>query len=329
MSAPDRTREILEKKQRNPRPHGIVSYELSSLQREWSKAKTVAGCTPDFFVIRIVTLLEVFSRQNIAALIDHDKRYTDRAVELSKNLKLDFGLVRDVQGRAITLGDIVAHNVSVNSFGQIMAYFETLIGKPLRPALEGVVDRWESEVEGKPAEPVIADFDDVASRLSRLFEVRHILCHELPRKAVYTAEELDGFFGAAIQFSKALEEVLTFEKFGKVPLTQFEMNQAAHEKLEAAEKELERVVSEIHAYLKHTDETISMPEFLTSDCNWQKHFDDAQSKWLAFRNAHCEFDTYLSQGGTIRPLLWASEAERQTKTRLSELRAWLEKEQEM
>jgi uncharacterized protein YecT (DUF1311 family) len=288
----------------------------------------VEGCTPDFFVIRLVTLLEVFTRQNIGGLIDHQRQFADRAIELSRNLRIDFALVRDVQGRAVTLGDIVAHNVSVNSFGQIMGYFETLLGKALRPVLSQTVDRWESEVERKPPQPIISDFDRVATQLSRLFEIRHILCHEMPRKPVYGTSEIDEFFEASIQFSKALEDVLGFEKYGKVPLTQSEMNSEAHKSLKAAEEELEKIATDIRAYLKGVDETTNLPDFLKGKSNWQETFEDAQVKWKLFRDAQCEFDTYLSRGGTINPLLWATEAERQTVERTSELRTWFEREQD-
>jgi hypothetical protein len=41
------------------------------------------GSTPDFYVIRAVRLLEVFTRGNIAELIDHGTEYANRAIELS------------------------------------------------------------------------------------------------------------------------------------------------------------------------------------------------------------------------------------------------------
>jgi hypothetical protein len=87
--------------------------------------------------------LEVFTRRNLADLIDHNRLFTDRAIELSKNIKIDFALVRDIQGRTITLGDILAHSVPINSLGHIAGCFETVLGKSLRPLLETIVDRWD------------------------------------------------------------------------------------------------------------------------------------------------------------------------------------------
>jgi hypothetical protein len=84
MGARDRTAEILEVKQRESRSHGFVSFELETLIRRWSKTNQSAESTPDFYLIRSVTYLEVFTRRQVAELIDHAKEYTDRAVDLAK-----------------------------------------------------------------------------------------------------------------------------------------------------------------------------------------------------------------------------------------------------
>ncbi len=290
--------------------------------------RTNTGSTPDFYVITAVTLLEVFTRANIAELIDHGMEYTNRAIELSKNLKMDFALVQSIQGRVITLGDIVAHSVSVNSFPQILGYFETLLGKLLRPLLVGAVDRWAIEIKKEPSKPIISDFDVLARSLTRLFEVRHILCHETPRKSVYEVGDVDEFLNEAIRFTKALEEVLTIERFGLVPLRQTDMNMAAGESLKKKEDELNQLLSEIRARVKDTDDKLSPLTAGSADDNWLHFLDDAEGKWLSYRNAQCDFATYLNRGGTIRPTLWAGEAARLTEIRIAELRSWLKQDSE-
>lgn len=327
MSTRDRTGEIKEVKARNPLRHRFGSYSLESLKSQWTKTGTSEGSTPDFYVIRAVTLLEVFTRGNIAELIDHGAEYANRAIELSKNLKMDFALVQGIQGRAITLGDIVAHNVSANSFGQMLGHFETLLDKkPIRPLLASAVDRWATEIKKKPSAPIIGDFDVLARSLTRLFEVRNILCHEIPKKPVYAASEIEGFLDEATRFTKALEEVLSFEMFGLTPLTQTEMNIAAGKNLRKKEEELNQLLGEIRTKVKVTDDARSRSAAPSADAGWMHSLDDAQEKWLSFRNAQCDFDTYLNQGGTIRPTLWAGEASRLTDIRIAELRSWLRRE---
>jgi hypothetical protein len=104
---------------------------LSELQKRWEVSASDPNATPDFFVIRTVTFLEVLARAWIAQLVDYGPPYVENAIPLAKNhLKFDFELVRAIQGRTITLGDIVAHSVPVNSFPQLIGHFGTLIGQP-------------------------------------------------------------------------------------------------------------------------------------------------------------------------------------------------------
>jgi len=95
MSGRDRTQDILDVKQRDARWTWFGPYAIESLQRDWQKNRDKPGATPDFYVIRTVTLLEVFTRRNLAATIDHDRTFTDRAIEFSKHVKIDFALVKD------------------------------------------------------------------------------------------------------------------------------------------------------------------------------------------------------------------------------------------
>jgi uncharacterized protein YecT (DUF1311 family) len=319
MTGRDRTDEILEVKKRNPLAHGYLSYDLERLGQQWLKTKDV----PDFYIVRAVTLLEVFTRRQIAELIDHAKEYTDRAVELSKQIKMDFATVRDVQGRAITLGDIVAHSIPVNSFGQIFSYFETLLGKPLRPLLAGAVDRWRTEVEKLPAEPIIPDVEELASGLSRLFEIRHILCHEIPKSPMYSPSEITDLLDHACRFCKTMEGILSFEKFGLVPLTQSAMNQRAYDDFKKAEEELDKLLSEIRTRLEKIKSDYFVPGRKPEE-TWLHTLDDAQAKWRAYRDAHCDFDAYLSFGGSIHSLLWAGTARHITKARVEQLQRWWE-----
>jgi uncharacterized protein YecT (DUF1311 family) len=323
MSGRDRTQEILDVKQRDARWTWFGPHAIESLQRDWQKNRDKPGATPDFYVIRAVTLMEVFTRRNLADTIDHDRTFTDRAIEFSKHVKIDFALVKDIQGKTITLGDILAHSVPVNSFGQVVGYFETLLGKPLRPLLEAIVDRWDTEIMKKPRALIVDDYDGMARSLSRLFEVRHILCHEAPRKSAYEVSEIDGFLDKAIRLVKALHEILTLERFGLVPLTQTAMNIAAAEELTKTEAEMNKLLISIETRLKEVDsKPISIPGY-ESDASWLEHLKNVQEKWLAYRKAHCDFETYLNRGGTIRSLLWGKEAMRLTERRIADLESWL------
>jgi len=151
----------------------------------------------------------------------------------------------------------------------------------------------------------------MAKRLKRLFEVRHIICHELPSKPAYMASEVTDFLNEAVRFASAFENVLSFELYGLTPLTQTEMNIEAARKLRERDSELEKLIIAIPGEVSLVNGELSALE-------------ESQEKWLSFRKSHCDFLTILNKGGTIRSLLWSSKAKAMTEHRIEELGVWLE-----
>jgi len=312
MNKRDYTQQILDIKQRDSRSKSFSVHELINLQQKWLKNYKNDVCEPDFFVIRAVTLLEVFTRKNLANLIDHDKKFTEEAINLKVTVKIDLELLSNIQNRTITLGDILAHSISVNSFVHIVSHFQIVLKKQIRPLLEKAVDRWESEVKKKATVPIIDDYDKLAKSLNRLFEVRHILCHEAPKQSIYEISEINEFLDQAVRFTKALNEILLFEKFGLVPLTQKDMNISARNDFKKTDEKMNCLLSEVN---KKIDKNKKYLDYLN----------DAQEKWISYKIAQCEFHTYDSQGGSIRPVFWTSEAKRLTEERIAIFETWLEK----
>lgn len=321
--------EITESKKRNSRWHGYVAYDLRHLKEQYQRNIQNHVEVSDFYLIRSVTYLEIFTRVQVAALVDHGEQYTSRAVELTKDKKIDFATVQGIQGRVITLGDIIAHNIPVNQFHQIVSHFEILLGVKLRPLLVNAIDRWSVEIKKKPQEPIIADYDRMAANLTRLFEVRHILCHESPRDPVYTSAEVFEFLDAAFCLAQALENILVFEKHGLVPLTQTDMNIHAFETFQRITDEMNGLLSKIRNYVDESDKKYFdlQPKYVTQ--TWLECLNDNQEKWLAYMKSQAEFIAYENNGGTIQPTIRSGEATRITEARVADFKSWLERKAEL
>lgn len=141
---------------------------------------------------------------------------------------------------------------------------------------------------------------------------------------MYGEDIIDEFLDHAIQFTKALEEVLTFEQFGLVPLTQTDMNIQARDDLLKAEEQMTAILAQLRSHVTENDHVADLPLPGKWEGTWVSCLDDAQAKWLLYRNAHCEFETYLNRGGTIRSMIWGNVAEKLTKDRIAELQAYWE-----
>jgi uncharacterized protein YecT (DUF1311 family) len=289
-------------------------YDLTGLKDTWQKQLKGIGPTDELILIRVVTILEMFLRHWIEALIDHGAPYVERASKLKVDIKYDFAIAQSLQGGSITLGQLIAHSLSLNRIDSFSSILKTLLDQDLFDAISNTRDPGRVRDEGDVVGPIINDVPWVRRKLARLFEVRHILVHELPRKKPHTVEEVVEFLEAATMFLDATDEELTFRLQGRYPLTQTEMTGAAREQHEAAMAELEALCKEVAL---QTLEIPGRPKPVT--------IDRVQLHWLTYKNAEAERQAEMYVGGTIRPTLYHLAAEALTRARISELREWLDR----
>jgi len=152
----------------------------------------------------------------------------------------------------------------------------------------------------------------MSGALDRLFRVRHILVHEYPKHPVYALEDVAAMLGAAADSAFAAHEACAEILYGKVPLTNAEMKGAAGEEWHRLDEELSRVMGQISAH---------------EDDEGRKLLEDAQSRWISYREAQCAFRADSTRGGTMAGLLWLHEARALTEARLKEMRWYLEREE--
>jgi uncharacterized protein YecT (DUF1311 family) len=144
----------------------------------------------------------------------------------------------------------------------------------------------------------------------------------MPERPVYPIDEVGEYLSDAVRFTKAMEEVLTFEKYGLLPLTQRDMNTAASETLKSKREELDQLLTTIRTFLANRDQQLA--KIMPNEMGSLSHFDDAQDKWIAYRKANSDMVADMYRGGSIAPLIWASEATRMTESRIGELQEWFD-----
>jgi uncharacterized protein YecT (DUF1311 family) len=316
MASRDRIAEITEKKRRGPKRSSRFEAEFQRLRNLWQKMAPSTSETDDFFVIRAVALLEALSRDYLARLINSGAPYAENVVELKLELKFDLRLVRAIETRVITLGDLIADAVPISSFGHICGPFSKIIGEDLVPLLSLAKARpipWMARYGQPETGKIIADPKNMTKALSRLFEVRHILCHEFPQGEVYERKEIDVFLAATGRFAAALTVTLEQLMYGDVPDTIEGQIEVAQRELEEEEK----LMAEVYARVEGPADRKNL-RLLTK----------AQRAWDVFREAQAAYRADGARGGTASKLLWLSEADRLTRQRIESLRCSLSDDEE-
>ena len=173
-------------------------------------------------------------------------------------------------------------------------------------AISTVHDRWSVEVEGKEDRPIIDDIEQLKKTLFRLFEVRHILVHEMPRTSPHTVDDVDDFLRSATLFVQAVDEMLNARLHGKYPPNQREMNRDALARLDAA-----------------TEELTALCQQIASEYGTTTIF-GVQSVWEVFRDAEAKRQSEVFLGGSMQPMIYSAAAERLTRAWIEELQGWIE-----
>ncbi len=290
--------------QRLGRSRGV--QEIGALMDGWNGA--AFQVPPQFTVIRLVTILEVFTRDWAAEIIDAGEPYASRGADLVKGiLKIDFALAQALVGKQISFGELVSHELPVNNVGDIDRALSKLLDTSLFDHLKDVVDRWAIEIDSRPPTPLMPEPDWARATLAHLFEQRHIFVHELPENQDVGGATLYGYIRAASQFIHAADQAFNTLLYGDYPLTQAEMNAAAAEDARKADEKLASILEVLDPRSEHAALQAS------------------QTAWEIFRKRQAEFRSGINQPGhgSIAPMLYSSEVERLTRVRIEELEWYL------
>ena len=290
--------------------HSRGMSEITALVDGWNGA---AFRVPhQFIVIRLVTILEVFTRDWASRIIDAGDPYATRGADLVKGtLKIDFALARALVGKEVSFGELVSHELPVNGIGDIDRVFSRLMDTQLFDHLQGVVDRWAVKVGAKPSAPIMRDPDKVRTDLAGLFEQRHIFVHELPDQQDVEARTLDAYILSTSQFVNAADEAFNTLLYGDYPLTQAEMNEAAAADAAKVNDELVTILATLDPDGKDDDLRAS------------------QAAWEAYRDRQAEYRSGINRPGhgSIAPLLYSSEVEKLTYERVQLLKWYRDREE--
>ncbi len=236
--------------------------------------------------------------------------YIDRVEPLLKNAKFDFLIAKQLHGQRVTMGDIVAHSVTVSNLEHIISIYETLL-PGYRSGLATVYPRWIENRDQGQTEPIIEDVEQVLACIKQLFQVRHIVTHEMPCSTPYSIENIPVFLASSAKFLSATDWYLTGELRGDVPQTQASMNVLAGEDLNSETAAMEQLLVEIRERGKADSDLLKA----------------SQDAWTDYAKADANLRASLVGGGSMQPMVWAIQMTELTRARITSLRWWLEREE--
>jgi len=123
--------QIIDWKNRRGDQTRVATELVTQIQELGKTAEAVADVSlvyTDLIPIRLVTIIEVFIRGVISELVNSHEKYFERGEKFARGSKVDLAFAFHVNRRELTVGDFVAHAVSLNSIESVIKVMDTLLG---------------------------------------------------------------------------------------------------------------------------------------------------------------------------------------------------------
>lgn len=251
--------------------------------------------------VALVACYEGFFRLAVKEFIDTGSPYLERAAKLSGGMKFDFEMLTILHNKKFTIGEVIAHNLSWSNLANINANMSPLMDSDFLTELRSVYNRVDHEVHGSPKTPILSEPDVTYKYVERLFELRHVICHEIASGFEFSPDELEACYSHGVRFLDAAIELINCTLQPDAPLTQADINASAISRREAAQQSLLDLIQEYQSMLDESRVTA----FLAVNEAWENYVELAS-----------QFDADRAKGGSIWPTLYSGAAERLTRERI-------------
>jgi hypothetical protein len=230
-----------------------------------------------YFLVAAVAALESFFRSQIAELIDSgDTRYLTNIPANQIRSRIDGPLLLALHGRRISLGELVAHLVTLSNLDTLNRSMTDLLGTDFLEMVKDARDPWDHRERGENAPPVLERADEVFGDVARTFELRHRICHEVIVGEPVRLDELKRLCRSSYSFAVASYYAIAHHFNPGTPLTLEEALRAASEKAESLAEQIQAVEKSIVRHLP----PVALEAFSRAQESW-RHYVTREAEFAA------------------------------------------------
>jgi hypothetical protein len=239
-----------------------------------------------FFPVAAIAAMEVYFRWEIRRLVDSgDSRYVNNLRIDQFPIRLEHDLLVALQGKRVTVGEIVAHAISLSGLDSIQKAMSQLLDCDfLTTVLKEARDLEKRRELGDAAPKILQSPDQTFANVAWTFKVRNIVCHEAHLRQVLSPDDARRMCSSCYEFTLASHYGIAYHYNPKVSLT---LEQSINETKESV-KQLDADLRSIEGRIKAC---LAAPVF-------QKTFDEMQEAWRVFVQREAAFSGCQEMNGT-------------------------------
>lgn len=250
-----------------------------------------------YIPISTVACFESFFRSTVKEIVDFGKPFSDKIGDFnqSKNIKLDFDVVAAIQTKTLTVGEFIAHILPYNNYNDINSNISILIGADFSVELKNYRPISELVIEDIEVAYFQNNFSEILESIKRIFELRHIFCHEFATNLKIDKEQIIDDFNNCRLYLEHTNRFVWHILYPNEPISQSDMNIEANNKFELKNFELETLIKIIKEKSNKEDEIEMFDE---------KLFDESIEIWKNYRDSFAKYKASFVEGGTMYPLIY-------------------------
>ncbi len=258
-------------------------------------------------VVASIAALQTFHRGTLVSIIDSGDEYRERAAEAISEKFLMKDALGWLRGQSATFGELVAHTAPCNSVSDLLSWLGKLLACDMRVAVAEAINPHDRR--NRIANPVklVANTDEMLSRLADAFRLRHIFAHEAAPNVEIDADYCRLLFEAVTTWIRAVDGVLWTTVYTSLPLTTREMNDHGRAEVMSARKGL---ADAMRVALKDARQAGS--------ADWLRR---NHRKWKAVVSEWSD-NTYATLQGTMWPPIKAADLAEAVRKRTKQVGDW-------
>ncbi len=132
-----------------------------------------------YIVVNLVSIIESFTRSSVKKLIDFGDPYLDNSKVLFDNkIKMDFESFKFIHKKEFSIGEFVSHQISCSKLEDLLNIFNIILAQDLFNFFKSLNFPDNSSSFNNAVVSYINENDLNNKSIQRIFELRHIICHE-------------------------------------------------------------------------------------------------------------------------------------------------------
>lgn len=243
-----------------------------------------------YIPIACVACIESFYREAIKSLVDKGGIYFDNLENLlsKSGQKIDFEILSNLQKKQFTIGEFISHTLSCNNINDLQNNLSIILGLDFLGSLKKYKPIVFGEYDNESFYRLNKNYDSVISSIVKIFELRHIFCHESGTNIMIDRTQLEIDLENCELFLNNSSNFICSKVYENWGLT-------THDKVDLLQKELETKAKEIDIKIKNIRTKRSKIILESNDFeltsrkevqkDFQKRFDNTVKSWKKYIDA--------------------------------------------